>query len=82
MLGMVTASSKYQAVDPAGIDGSETAVAVLYENVDASAGDATGVVISRLAEVNENRLVFDAVVTEPEKAAAISQLADQLIIAR
>jgi len=53
VLGKITASGKYTVydpdVDPA--DGSETAAAILYEAVDASTADATGVGVVRDAEV-------------------------------
>ena len=51
-LGKVTASGKYKALDPAAVDGSEVAAGILYDAVDASAADAEGVAIVRLAEVN------------------------------
>jgi len=52
VLGKVTASGKYKVVDPAAVDGSEVAAGILYDAVDASAADAEGVAIVRLAEVN------------------------------
>jgi predicted small secreted protein len=52
VLGKVTASGKYKVLDPAAVDGSEAAAGILYDAVDASAADAEGVAIVRLAEVN------------------------------
>ena len=43
VLGRITASGKYAAHDPAAVDGTETAVAVLWGKADASAGDAPAV---------------------------------------
>ncbi|MEG3637654.1 head decoration protein [Magnetococcus sp. PR-3] len=82
VLGKITSSGKYREIDPAATSGAEVAVAILYDHVDASAGDAGGVVIHRLAEANAGRLVFDAAVTDAQKTTALGQLADQNIIAR
>jgi hypothetical protein len=54
VLGKVTASGKYKALAPAAVDGSEAAAGVLYDAVDASAADAEGVAIVRLAEVSRD----------------------------
>lgn len=56
VLGKITASGKYAAYDNAAADGTEVAAGVLYEAVDASAGDKPGVAIVRYAEVNANEL--------------------------
>ncbi len=57
VLGKITASGKYTAYSDGAADGSQTAVGVLFDNVDASAGDVGGaVIIARLAEVNGNEL--------------------------
>ena len=63
VLGKVTASGKYKALDPAAVDGSEAAAGILYDAVDASAADAEGVAIVRLAEVNAAELVWPAGIT-------------------
>jgi len=51
VLGKITANGSYTAYDPVATDGSEAAAAILYEAVDASTADATGVAIVRDAEV-------------------------------
>jgi hypothetical protein len=56
VLGKITASGSYTAYDSAATDGSESAAAILYEAVDASTADATGVGIVRDAEVKAARL--------------------------
>ena len=58
VLGKATASGKYKELDPAAVDGSEVAAGILYDAVDASAADAEGVAIVRLAEVNATELVL------------------------
>lgn len=51
VLGKITASGKYTAYANGAADGSEVAAGILYAPVDASAGDALGVMIARHAEV-------------------------------
>ena len=67
VLGEVTASGKYKALDPAAVDGSEAAAGILYDAVDASAADAEGVAIVRLAEVNAAELVWPAASPRPSR---------------
>jgi hypothetical protein len=50
--------------------------------VDASAADAEGVALVRLAEVNAAELVWPAGITGGQKTAALGQLATLTIIAR
>ena len=82
VLGKVTASGKYKALDPAAVDGSEAAAGLLYAAVDASAADAEGVAIVRLAEVNAAELVWPDGITAGEKTTALGQLAALNVIAR
>lgn len=70
VLGLVTASGKYQLAAVGAVDGSDVAVAVLLTAVDATAGDATGVVLARgPAIVAKAALVFDATVNDGTKTA-------------
>ena len=74
VLGKITASGKYRlapAAEVVGDEGAETAVAVLIEAVDATAGDKTGLVVAR-GPVNRSQaaLVFDASVDDAAKRAA------------
>lgn len=73
---------KYKEYNPANTDGSQTAVAILYAAVDASAGDQPGVIIARHAEVNAFELVWFTGADADQKDAAIAQLKAQDIIAR
>lgn len=78
VLGLITASGKYDEYDEGNVDGSEVArVVLLTDVVDASAADADGVGIVRLAEVNESKLTFKAAVDE---AAGKADLLAQSII--
>src|ERR687892_1813122 len=82
VLGKVTASGKHKALDPAAVDGSEVAAGILYDAVDASAADAEGVAIARLAEVNAAELVWPDGITAPQQTTALGELAVLNIIAR
>ena len=83
VLGRITASGKYAAHDPAAVDGTETAVAVLWGKADASAGDAPAVAVVRgPAIVNRHDLVFAGTPTDPEIEAAHASLRDAGILVR
>src|SRR6056297_2838782 len=83
VLGKITASGKYAAHDPAAVDGTETAVAVLWGKADASGGDVPAVALVRgPAIVNRFDLVFTGTPSDPEIAAAHSALLDASILVR
>lgn len=57
VLGQITASSKLTQYNKDAANGSQAVFGVLFDNVDASAGDVTGVVyIARDAEVKKGAL--------------------------
>ena len=71
VLGRITASGKMKLSTAAGSDGAQTAAAVMLYAVDATAGDATGIVLVRgPALVSKAALVFDASVDDAAKTAA------------
>jgi hypothetical protein len=84
VLGMITASGKYVASPNTGSDGSQTAVAILFGDVDATVADVAGVaVIARAAEVRAEDLTYDASVTTLlEQQAKWAQLAAVGILVR
>lgn len=82
VIGKITSSGKYKEFDPAAVDGSENAAAVLIFDADASGGDTEKAVVERLSEINQSLLVWKSGITDNEKAAALIQLAAKLIIAR
>ena len=83
VLGKITASGKYAAHDPAAVDGTETAVAVLWGKVDASGGDAPAVAVVRgPVIVNRHDLVFAGTPSEGEIAAAHAALLAAGILVR
>jgi hypothetical protein len=63
VLGQVTATGKYLPASPQASDGSQVAVAVLFDDVDATNGDVVAAVIARDAEVRAEDLVYDSSVT-------------------
>lgn len=67
---------------PSAVDGSETAVGILFGAVDASSAAAAGVILTRDCEVNEGELVWKAGTTAEEKATAKAQLARRGIVVR
>jgi len=79
VLGKVTASGKYKEFDPAAVDGSQTAAAILFGDINATAGDQAAAVIDAVAEVISAKLVWKAGVTSGQKTTALASLRTQLI---
>lgn len=87
VLGRITASGTYRlspAAAVAGEEGAETAVAVLIAAVDATGGNATGLVVARGPVIlSKAALVLDpSVDQEAEIAAKHDQLAAAGLVAR
>lgn len=84
VLGKLTADGKYTLSPASAADGSETAVAVLLEAVDATAADQTGLIAARgPVIVSKAQLAFDASVDQTaEIAAKHGQLAAAGIVVR
>lgn len=82
VLGKITASGKYTLHNNAAADGSEVASAILYDSVDATAIDMPCVIVSRLAEVADAKLIFKSGISAPNRAAALVALATNHITAR
>lgn len=83
VLGLVTASGLYKPYDNDATDGSETAVGVLLNEVNATSANAAGVLIARHALVAKGGLVWGAgVTTEAEKTDAYTDLTARGIIVR
>ena len=75
VLGEVTASGELTALDPAAVDGSEVAVGVLLQAIDASAGARNdGLMAARHAILADHALAWPAAIAPAEQAAAIAQL--------
>ena len=83
VLGKITASGDYAAHDPTASDGTETAIAVLWDHADASGGDVATVALVRgPAIVNRHDLVFTGAPTAGQIAAAHAALAAANILVR
>ena len=67
VLGKVTANGKYTASDPAAGDGSEVAVAVLLDDVDATSADQVARASLRHTTLKQTGLVFHANVDDNAK---------------
>jgi hypothetical protein len=78
----VAVGTTYAAHDQDGINGSEIAVAVLWDDVDATDGAMPGVVHVRDCEVASSKLTFQSDIDAGEKTTALAQLAALGIIAR
>jgi hypothetical protein len=75
-------SGKYVAYNQDGVNGSEIAAGILYDNVDATSADVEAVVYVRDCEVNGNEITWPSDIEAAEKTAAIAQLATLGIIVR
>jgi hypothetical protein len=76
------AGGKAVAWDPLTFDGRDDAVGLLYDNVDASAADLAGVLVSRHAVVMKESLQWAAAITAAQKDSAYLDLAARGVIAR
>ena len=85
VLARLSATGKYVEYDNAGSDGSETAAAVLYGEVDNTDGEApadfSAVVVRRVAAVRKGDLQWASGMDAPGKAAAYTDLAAAHLIA-
>lgn len=82
VLGRITASKKLVPLAPGASDGSQTAVAILFEGCDATSADVRRTITARDAEVQAAVLVWANGVTDTQKTAALAQLAALGIAAR
>lgn len=75
VIGIITASGKVTAYNPAAADGSQNAAGILKDAVNATAADAAGIVVRRGPGcVNGNDLVWAGGVTDPQKVTAKTAL--------
>lgn len=83
VLGQVTASGEYKEYNPGNADGSETAVAVCYDHVDASGGAVAAPITARDTTVNRAELVWFSGASSGQKDTGVSELQAQSgIVAR
>jgi hypothetical protein len=79
-VGKVTASGKYVPVAPAASDGSQTAVAVSLEYVDATSADQPTGALVRDCEVNGGELDFRSLTTNQITAVKAQLVAASIIV--
>jgi len=82
VLGRVTATGEYAPLAPAASDGTEKAVAILWEGCDATTDDVRRTITARDTEVHANVLTFAAGTTDQQKTAAMASLAALGIVGR
>ncbi|AUJ63511.1 head decoration protein [Aestuarium zhoushanense] len=83
VLGKITTGGKYTGLTPAATNGSQNAAGILWASVDASAGDAPGIVVLRgPALVNQHEIVWPDGATEAQITSATNALASLGIILR
>lgn len=63
VLAKITATGKYVLCVETASDGSQTPLAILYDDVDATNGDVIAGVVSRAAEVRDADIYYDTTVT-------------------
>ena len=75
-------SSEIVAIDPSATDGTEIAIGVMAETVEATAATTPAVIIARHALVAQPALVWPSGITAAQIATALSQLEQRGIVAR
>ena len=76
VLGMITTSRQFTRFNPTGTDGSQNAVAINMNRVDARDAPMSGTITARMAEVNGLMLRWPAGITVAQRNAAVAQLGD------
>jgi hypothetical protein len=82
VVGRKTADGKLYALNLSANDGTQTAIGILIEDVDATLIDKTGVILARHAVVADKYVVWPAGITAPQKVAALAQLEARGILLR
>lgn len=84
VLGKVTATGKYTVSDPAAVDGSEVAAAIVVENKSVAAATDTevAVMVRGPAIVTQSGLVFDVAHDAGQIATAVGEIESLGIVVR
>ena len=83
VVGRETATAKLKALDLSASDGTENAIGVLGNDIDATLADRPdALLIARHAIVARGAVLWPADITAPQQAAAIAQLAALGILVR
>lgn len=75
-------TKKLKPLNPSAVDGSQHAVAILYEGCDATSADVRRTYTARDSEVQDDMLTWPVGITDSQKNAALASLAALGIIAR
>lgn len=76
------AAGKYKEYNPGNTDGSNVPRAILWDDVDATAGDVRGAGVVRSCQVNQGELIWFSGASGGQITAGIAALADIGIICR
>ena len=82
VLGKNTSTDVYASLDLNADTGLQLAAGVLWDHVSTDATGGEAVIIARLAEVDQELLVWPEAITDEQKATAVSELASLDIILR
>lgn len=73
-------SNQVKTWTPSAVDGTHLVAGILYGDVDASSGAASGVAVVRDCDVNKSELAWNANVSEADKLVAYDQMKHLLIV--
>ena len=82
VLGKETATNLHSPLDLSADNGLQVAVGIVWDHVTTGSEGKEGVMIARLAEVDERLLIWPADITDEQQATAIEQLGAANIILR
>lgn len=83
VLGLETANGKYSTFSATASNGVQTAAGILLERVDATAVDVNAVILTRIATVVAQALIWPAGISDGDKATALATLlASHQIVSR
>jgi hypothetical protein len=74
VMAIVTASGKYKPYAPGASDGTQNAVALLYDDVDATSADVSRTFLDRNMEYHRAEILFAGSPTTPQMTAAYAAL--------
>ncbi len=82
LITVAAGTGKVEILDPAGLDGTQTAYGVLTQDVDATAADVKAAAIVKEALLKDAGLVWPVGISAGDKATALAQFAAKFITTR
>lgn len=82
VIARITASGLLTALNPAGADGSQTPVGLLFDNEVTTTATKRVTFVARQAEAKNARVSFPVGITGPQRTAAVATLAGLGIVLR